>query len=154
MIEKNLESAILAQLRTALSGLGDSVRFAGSWQVSEIEGAEEIATVTVMVSPRAYDTYSIPYCNFSVSVEVMARTERLIADGVEIDDIVEPISDMLDRWQFDIERFAADATLSGEFVAAGVRLDGGMGPVVDRKSGNLYVTQNFTIRGHVVRGEP
>ena len=152
MIERNLENCIIGLVKSALASFGDAVRVVGSWQTLEAEGSKEKVVVAVAVSPRAYDTYSIPYCDFAVGIAVSGRSE-LFENGAEMSDFVSPIVDMLDNWQFDISQFSSDVTLSGEFVAAGVRLDGGEAPALDAATGTITATQNFTVRGHVVRGE-
>lgn len=152
MIERNLENCIIGLIKSALSSFGDKVRVVGSWQTLEEEGSKEAVVVAVAVAPRAYSTHSIPYCDFSVSVAVAGRSE-LFESGEEMSDFVSPIVELLDTWQFDIEQFSSDASLAGEFVAAGVRLDGGGAPAIDAASGIITAVQNFTVRGHVVRGE-
>ena len=154
MIECKLQSCIIALIHSAYEAAGiGGVRFIGSWQAPETESKGDRAVIAVAVSPRAYDTYSIPHCDFAVSVAIAARSE-LFEDGEDISDFAAPLVDLLDGWQFDINQFAADVTLEGEFMAAGVRMDGGAAPILDRDSGNVTASFGFTVRGHVVRGEP
>lgn len=150
MIEKELESAILARIVDAAP---EAVQVSGMWQPSAsgvVKGEERsgaMAYAVVAVAPRSHETFATPKADFAVAVSLVVRQE-LCPDGAALADFTERILSVLEGWQMSLPAMQADLAVPG-FAPAGLRLDGGNVEYSDAAHA-WTVTQSFTVRGVVM----
>lgn len=152
LLEKQIESAII----TAIEGLQiDDVDIFGSWQKSEEgtvkseEGADSRALVVVGVAPRSYDSFSLPEISFDCVVSVVIRVDQC-PTGSELEEIYEPISDLLETWNtVNTGEMITDLTIDDRFSPGGVNVSGGSGP--EYRDGSWIINNRFTLRGTLLQ---
>ena len=154
MIEKLLESAIVAKLRALSSNARIGVD--GFWQPSAegtAKGAEtpaEEGVLRVVVKPRAFETFTTPKANFSVALALVLREETDPARD-RLAELVCPIFNLMQEWQESVDTVRSDLTVDG-FAPSGLRLDGGDVRRDDARH-SIVITQSFTIRGTIQKGK-
>ena len=149
MIEKNLEHAII----TAIERLElPNLQILGLWQPSAtgaLKGKQEedaTATLVLKIPPKSFDTFGICEVTMDVDLALSVRVEKDV-DGEMLLKYVEPISDLLDRWNMSEEHDELEDLITQDFYPGGVKVNGGTGPIYDSQSKTWTVTYTFTVRG-------
>lgn len=148
MTEQKIEKIIIDKFK-ALNLEG--VQIIGAWQsvdVGEIKAAGDRSArgkLTVKVSPRAHDTFTIAEASFTVSIALEVRAE-MDARGVGYLEITDAVSGAIYPWQKKYANYANDFTIASEFEPTGFRHDGG-DCGLDVHDGTWYWRQDFTVQG-------
>ena len=149
MIEKLLESAIMAQLAAVLP---QGTEIVGAWQTSApgvVKGSESgtaAAFVAVAVSPRSFETFTTPKANFAVAISLKVRAER-DPQGALFTSCADAMLALLQQWQTSLPAVRTAMSVDG-FTPHGMRIDGGQ-ITTDAEAEALVVAESFTVRGIV-----
>ena len=155
MIEKSIEANIIAAIE-ALNLTGLVVT--GAWKAAnagEVKGTEDSskAALAVAVSPRSFETFGFGICTMAVALSLAVRTD-LCPTGAELETYVDPIANLLQRWNLTMGcAHPCGMAVEGKFEPGGVQMSGGSGPDLDREAGVWSITFNFTIRGTAIQAE-
>ena len=101
----------------------------------------------VQVSPRAYDTPTIPYAGFNVSVSLVTRAEA-DSKGGNLLSTADVLVGVFHAWQMHFSNVVDALTVEGKFSPQGYSLDGGECGV-DRDAGTWTYSHNMTIYGTI-----
>ena len=154
MTEQKIEKIIIDQI--AELNL-PKLQVVGTWQASSVGDVKAVgdsaaaAVVTVKVSPRSYDTFTIPEASFEVAVELNVRAE-IDAGGRSYLEMTDAVQDVIHAWQKSFADYKAAFEISGEFSPTGFRLDGGDCGF----NSNMTVwtwLQKFTVQGVVKKNK-
>lgn len=124
MIEQKLEKIIVEKIQAAfLSAEIPDVQIIGAWQPDTDgpkakEETDAEAILAVNVSPRLYETPTIPDAQFNVSLALAVRAE-CDQGGTDWLHITEAVSGILQTWQKGFNAYATDFAIEGEFVPTG-----------------------------------
>lgn len=101
--------------------------------------------VGVKVSPRTYETPTVPDGQFAVDLTLTIRSD-VDADGQLYLEATQAVSQMIHNWQKCQARVEADFSLGGEFVPTGFQItDGDCG--LDRENVIWQYSQSFALYG-------
>lgn len=149
MIEADIESAVKAKIAAALPE-ALAVKVHGAWQTvaeGEVKGRESPefgAFVGIAVSPRQYESFTIPIADIAVAVSLAVRADR-DPTGAAFLAFSDALTLLFETWNRSDDAVAADMSVDG-FRADGIRIDGGeVGR--DAESAAWTFTQSFTLRG-------
>lgn len=150
MVEKDIEKRIIDKIK----GLGiEDIGVYGLWQdCGELAYNKELpnrkAIVVVKVPTRGFDTFGICEVQFDITVSVVVRLE-MCPSGKELSEIVQPMVKMFSDWNL-VERYdeLSDFTVN-DFYPAGIQVNQGSGPDVDRASSTWSMTFNMILKGTV-----
>lgn len=150
MVEKDIEKRIIDKIK----GLGiKDIGVYGLWQdYGELSYNKELpkqkAIVVVKVPTRGFDTFGICEVQFDITVSVVVRMD-MCSSGKELSEIVEPMVKMVSDWNL-VERYdELSDFMVNDFYPAGIQVNQGSGPDVDRASSTWSMTFNMILKGTV-----
>ena len=101
MTEQKIEKIVMDKLEAALSAEGIfDLQFIGAWQPAEegdvkaLEDGRKTGAVAVKVSPRSYDTPTIPDGQFGVQISLTMRAEadKTGKNYLDVTDIISSVT--------------------------------------------------------------
>lgn len=152
MIEYLIEKRLAEHFSSALSAY--EIQVLGTWQAmpdDQLKGMENGAAegyLTISVQPRGYATPTIPTTTINCQVSLAMRAE-IDRDGVTYLEATSAVSDVVQRWQNDLDAAVADLGVEGKFDVAGFQLAGGSASM-DNQNRIWTYTQNLVVYGVVV----
>ena len=150
MIELLLENAAVSALADALGDPRISV--SGFWSPAPdgtAKGEEDpssLGALSVVVKPRAFESFTTPKANISVAIALAVR-EDMDPRRENLAALAARLVARLQAWQTSIDAVRADFTVAG-FTPSGFRLDGGDASFDDLAASAVF-SQSFTLRGIV-----
>lgn len=151
LIERDIETKIKDKLVDVIND--EFVEVISSWQPSDsdsIKGEnnkESHSIVSIFISPRTHDAFSLPTVNMNGMIALDCRVEQC-PTMKEVSEIYEKISDLMDDWHYDATKFSEEIS-TDDFYATEIMLTGGDKVVFDRNQDVWTVSIGFTIRGNV-----
>lgn len=151
LIEREVEAKIKDKLVEKLND--DNIEVASSWQPSDSDtfkgekDKDAHSIVSIFISPRNHDAFSLPTVNMTGLIALDCRAEQC-PTMAEVSQTYEKIVDLLDNWHFDALRFSEEISTDG-FYATEIMLNGGDKVTYDRAKQIWTVTIAFVIRGNV-----
>ena len=149
MIEKNVEKKII----DAIEALNiPDLQVVGLWQPSAtniVKGTEQsdaVGALVVKIPPKAFDTFGICEVTMDVQMILTVRVEK-DSTGENLVKFVEPITDLLEAWNLDLEGNELEALVTEDFTPGGVQVNAGSGPTFDPQTNSWSVEFSLTIRG-------
>ncbi len=149
MIEKNVEAAIM----TAIQNLNlPDLDIVGLWQpsatgvVKGTEKSDSTAALVVKIPPKSFDTFGICEVQLEADLVLTVRIEQ-DSTGEKLVQYVEPINNLLERWNMVTEQEDLEDLETDDFSVGGIHVNGGTGPTFDAQSRCWTVTFSLTIRG-------
>lgn len=153
MIEQQLEQKIIDKFENALSGM--NIQIVGVWQpmsddqLKGIEDGSSDGILTIKMPPRSYETPTIPTAQFPCVVSLGMRAD-VDADGQKYLAVTEILTDILQRWQNNLDDVISDLQIEDTLDVAGFQLTGGdVG--ADRTNKVWTYTQNFIVYAVVIK---
>lgn len=150
MVEADIEKKIIDRLK----GLNiPDIGIFGMWNdPTDMIGNKELANqrgyCVVKVPTRGFDTFGICEVDFDIIISLVIRVE-MCKSGNEIAKIVEPIVGVLTGWNLiESDDELTDFMVDG-FYPAGVQINQGGGPDIDRGSKTWSTTFNLNLKGTI-----
>lgn len=153
MIEQKIEKIVIDKIDAALKAADvTSFQIVGAWQTAvgdeqlkALEDSHAENFIGIKVSPRQYETPTIPDGSFLVSLSLATRAE-MDKQGANWLAATEVISNLLQSWQSKFSTFQNDFVVEDEFLPSGFNLAGG-DCGLDQASYVWQYTQTFNIYG-------
>jgi len=151
MTEKKLEEKIIGHFENALSTDFPNIQIVGQWQTNidgqlkALENPATLGALTIRVSPRRYETATIPDCEIPVEIQLNIRSDVDVG-GESWLSATDAANNVIQNWQDWYSRYAQDLSVENEFHPTGFRTDGG-DCGIDRQAKVWQWTQTFTLLG-------
>lgn len=149
MIEKNVEKKIIDAVKAL--NIPD-LQVTGLWQpsaaniVKGTETSDAAGALVVKIPPKAFDRFGICEVTMDAQMVLTVRAEK-DQTGENLVKFAEPITEMLEAWNLDLQGDELEALVTEDFTPGGVQVNSGSGPTYDPQTHSWSVEFSLTIRG-------